>query len=180
MTAPSRTGTRSAAEPATPHAMASDGRLRTRRVLTGISAAVGLGLSVWCAPACALLPPLPQAFLDAHVTIEGIVVTITHTDKDLEREPRELGGRRRVERTFDMTVKLEKTVKGRDPAATQPPSGDSVVIHGTELIGPATEGGVYRIDQLVRGTRARFHLERHDDGAWFILTPDGLVLLDSP
>jgi hypothetical protein len=141
-------------------------------------AAIALGCGVWCSQASAHLPPRPQAELDANVTIEGTVIAITHTDRDLEPEPRALGGRRRIDRTLNVMVRIEKTVTGNDPATAAPPSGAFVLVLGTELIGPATEGGVDEIGQLRKGTRARFHLERREDGAWSIIVPNGLVPLD--
>jgi hypothetical protein len=137
-----------------------------------------LGCSVWCSPASAHLPPRPQTELDAKVTVEGTIIAITHTDRDLEPEPRALGGQRLIDRTLNVTVRIEKTVTGNGAAATPPPPGASMVVHGTELIGPATEGGVDDIGQLHTETRARFHLERRYDGAWSIMVPNGFVPLD--
>jgi hypothetical protein len=113
--------------------------------------------------------------------VEGTVIAVTHTGRSGQAEPPEAvegrppGGVR--ERIVEMTVRVERTVQGRDPAALPPPSADYLVVRAAEPIFPANEGAPHPLNEVYTGTKARFHLARRDDGETFTLAPDGLILL---
>jgi hypothetical protein len=81
------------------------------------------------------------------------------------------------ERIFEMTVRVERTLQGRDRAALPSPTEDYLVVRAVETIVPANEGAAHPLDEVHNGTKARFHLARRDDDETFTLAPDGLLML---